>query len=176
MENVEKNIVSRFAENPHVEIKKKLSVQGLVVSLIAVLVFVLSSVVSDPQSSLKLFLVVVGVVLIIYGIIKLIIGNNVAICRESGAELKKHEIHFENSDVSRLKQMVENGDLKSIDSLPRVTGNKAGSKLTIYINDTRRIATVQVSEFVPFYYNPIISPIRYEGESVEILTALVAKG
>ena len=40
-------------ENPYIEMKKKISVNGIVALVIAILAFVGSSAVSDPQSSLK---------------------------------------------------------------------------------------------------------------------------
>lgn len=56
MENIEKETVSsKFMENPYIEMKKKISVNGIVALVIAILAFVVSSAVSDPQSSLKLF-------------------------------------------------------------------------------------------------------------------------
>ena len=59
MENIEKETASsKFMENPYIEMKKKISVNGIVALVIAILAFVGSSAVSDPQSSLKLFLIV----------------------------------------------------------------------------------------------------------------------
>lgn len=57
MENIEKNTVaSKFVENPYVEMKKKISMNGVFSVLIAILAFAGSSILTDPQSSLKLFL------------------------------------------------------------------------------------------------------------------------
>lgn len=56
MENIEKETASsKFMENPYIEMKKKISVNGIVTQVIAILAFVGSSAVSDTQSSLKLF-------------------------------------------------------------------------------------------------------------------------
>lgn len=61
MENIEKETASsKFMENPYIEMKKKISVNGIVVLVIAILAFVGSSAVSDTQSSLKLFFDCVG--------------------------------------------------------------------------------------------------------------------
>ena len=90
MENKEKETtVSKFAENPYVEIKKRVSMAGVWSVLVAVVAFVASGFMTDPQSSLKLFLIVVGVCFIIYGLIKLAVGNKVAVCRANGKVLKK---------------------------------------------------------------------------------------
>ena len=73
MENIEKETVSsKFMENPYIEMKKKISVNGIVALVIAILAFVGSSAVSDPQSSLKLFLIVLGAGLLVYGLIRLL--------------------------------------------------------------------------------------------------------
>lgn len=70
MENKEKEThVSKFAENPYVEIKKRVSMAGVWSVVVAVVAFGASAVLSDPQSSLKLFLIVVGVCFLIYGLI-----------------------------------------------------------------------------------------------------------
>ena len=173
MENKEKETtVSKFAENPYVEIKKKVSMAGVVSIVIAVAVFVASAVISDPQSSLKLFLIVVGACALIYGLIKVAVGNKVAVCRENGKVMKKHELLFERGEVSRLKQMVETGNFQSIGSLPRAVGHKAGAKLTLFIDDEQSFATAQVSEFIPFDYEPVMSPMSYNGESVKAIAAL----
>ena len=61
MENIEKETVSsKFMENPYIEMKKKISVNGIVALVIAILAFVGSSAVSDPQSSHKLIMIVKG--------------------------------------------------------------------------------------------------------------------
>lgn len=115
MENIEKDTtVSKFAENPYVEMKKKLSMAGVVSVVIAIAAFAGSSVMTDPQSSLKLFLIVLGACFLIYGLIKLAVGHKVAICRANGKVLKKHELLFESGEVLRLKQMVESGNFLSL--------------------------------------------------------------
>lgn len=173
MENKEKDTnVSKFAENPYVEMKKKVSMAGALAVVIALVAFVISSVVTDPQSSLKLFLVVLGAGFLIYGLIKLAVGNKVAICRANGKVLKKHELLFESGEVLRLKQMVETGNFQSIGSLPRAVGHKAGAKLTLFIDDEQSFATAQVSEFIPFDYEPVMQPVSYDGESVKAIAAL----
>lgn len=135
MENIEKETVSsKFMENPYIEMKKKISVNGIVALVIAILAFVVSSAVSDPQSSLKLFLIVLGAGLLIYGLIRVAVGNKIAVCRATGKVLKKYELLFESAEVSRLKQMVESGNFQSIDTLQRAVGHKAGAKLTLFID------------------------------------------
>ena len=173
MENKEKETtVSKFAENPYVEIKKRVSMAGVWSVLVAVVAFVASGFMTDPQSSLKLFLIVVGVCFLIYGLIKLAVGNKVAVCRANGKVLKKHELLFESSEVSRLKQMVESGNFQSIGTLPRAVGHKAGAKLTLFIDADQSFATAQVSEFIPFDYEPVMSPMSYNGDSVKAIAAL----
>lgn len=173
MENKEKETtVSKFAENPYVEIKKKISMAGVVSIFVAVVAFVASAVISDPQSSFKLFLIVLGVCVLIYGLIKVAVGNKVAVRRDNGRVLKKHELLFESGEVSRLKQMVESGNFQSIGTLPRAVGHKAGAKLTLFIDDEQSFATAQVSEFIPFDYEPVMSPMSYNGECVKAIAAL----
>ena len=165
MENIEKETVSsKFMENPYIEMKKKISVNGIVALVIAILAFVVSSAVSDPQSSLKLFLIRVAV------------GNKIAVCRATGKVLKKYELLFESAEVSRLKQMVESGNFQSIDTLQRAVGHKAGAKLTLFIDADHNFATAQVSEFIPFDYEPVMSPMSYEGEVVKTIATLVTSG
>lgn len=105
MENIEKETASsKFMENPYIEMKKKISVNGIVTLVIAILAFVGSSAVSDTQSSLKLFLIMLGAGLLIYGLIRVAVGNKIAVCRATGKVLKKYELLFESAEVSRLKQ------------------------------------------------------------------------
>ena len=117
MENIEKETASsKFMENPYIEMKKKISVNGIVTQVIAILAFVGSSAVSDTQSSLKLFLIVLGAGLLVYGLIRVAVGNKIAVCRATGKVLKKYELLFESAEVSRLKQMVESGNFQSNDT------------------------------------------------------------
>ena len=61
MENIEKETVSsKFMENPYIEMKKKISVNGIVALVIAILAFVGSSAVSDPQVLPQTFFDCVG--------------------------------------------------------------------------------------------------------------------
>ena len=95
MENIEKETVSsKFMENPYIEMKKKISVNGIVALVFAILAFVGSSAVSDLQSSLKLFLIVLGAGLLVYGLIRVAVGIKIAVCRATGKVLKKYsQIH-----------------------------------------------------------------------------------
>ncbi len=176
MENIEKDTtVSKFAENPYVEMKKKLSMNGVFSMLIAILAFAGSAIVADPQSSLKLFLVVLGVCFGVYGLIKVAMGNKIAVSKTNGKVLKKHELLFESGEVSRLKQIVESGNFQSVTSLHRAVGHKAGAKLTLFIDADHTFATAQVSEFIPFDYEPVMNPMCFEGEAVkEIASVMVA--
>lgn len=172
MENIEKNTVaSKFVENPYVEMKKKISMNGVFSVLIAILAFAGSSILTDPQSSLKLFLIVVGVCFIIYGLIKIAMGNKIAVCKTNGKVLKKHELLFESAEVSRLKQIVESGNFQSVSSLHRAVGHKAGAKLTLFIDADHTFATAQVSEFIPFDYEPVMNPVCFEGEEAKKIAA-----
>ena len=63
--------------------------------------------------------------------------------------------------------MVESGNFQSIDTLQRAVGHKAGAKLTLFIDADHNFATAQVSEFIPFDYEPVMSPMSYEGEVVK---------
>ena len=50
MENIEKETVSsKFMENPYIEMQKKISVNGIVALVIAILSYVGSSIVSDKK-------------------------------------------------------------------------------------------------------------------------------
>ena len=90
MENIEKETASsKFMENPYIEMKKKISVNGIVALVIAILAFVGSSAVSDTQSSLKLFLIMLGAGLLIYGLIRVAVGNRIAVCRATGTTFRK---------------------------------------------------------------------------------------
>ena len=163
-------VLSSNQHNKKMENKEKET--GVWSVLVAVVAFVASGFMTDPQSSLKLFLIVVGVCFIIYGLIKLAVGNKVAVCRANGKVLKKHELLFESSEVSRLKQMVESGNFQSIGTLSRAVGHKAGAKLTLFIDADQSFATAQVSEFIPFDYEPVMSPMSYNGDSVKAIAAL----
>ena len=74
--------------------------------------------------------------------------------------------------------MVESGNLQSIDTLQRAVGHKAGAtlKLTLFIDADHNFATAQVSEFIPFDYEPVMSPMSYEGEAVKTIATLVTSG
>lgn len=117
-----------------------------------------------------------GAGLLIYGLIRVAVGNKIAVCRATGKVLKKYELLFESAEVSRLKQMVESGNFQSIDTLQRAVGHKAGAKLTLFIDADHNFATAQVSEFIPFDYEPVMSPMSYEGEAVKTIATLVASG
>ena len=68
--------------------------------------------------------------------------------------------------------MVRTGNFQSVGSLPRAAGHKAGAKLTLFIDAEQSFATAQVSEFIPFDYKPVMSPMSYNGDSVKAIAAL----
>ena len=74
-----------------------------------------------------------GAGLLIYGLIRVAVGNKIAVCRATGKVLKKYELLFESAEVSRLKQMVESGNFTTINTIKRAVGHKAGKKFNLLI-------------------------------------------
>ena len=102
MEYIDKvTVSSKFMENPYIEMKKKISVNGIVALVIAILAIVDSSAVSDTKSSLKLILIMLGAGLLIYGLIRVAVGNRIALTRATGKVMKKNELLFESAEVTR---------------------------------------------------------------------------
>ena len=122
----QERVAQVFPANKDISVKKSLSVKGLVSVVIAVAAFALSSVVTDPQSSLKLALLVAGVAMIVYGVIKLALGKKTVIYKATGDVLSQTDILFDSQEVVRLKRMVEDRQFDNIATLKLITGNKAG--------------------------------------------------
>lgn len=171
----QERVAQVFPANEDIAVKKSLSVKGLVSVVIAVAAFALSSMVTDPQSSLKLALLVAGSALIVYGGIKLAIGKKTVIYKVTGDALAQTDVLFDSQEVLRLKRMVEDRQFDSISTLKMITGNKAGVKLSMSVTADRKFACVQVFEFIPFSYEPVMPQISLHGDDAAKLAEAVDK-
>ncbi|MCU6768300.1 hypothetical protein OCV73_04980 [Barnesiella propionica] len=171
----QERVAQVFPANKDISVKKSLSVKGLVSVIIAVAAFALSSVVTDPQSSLKLALLVAGVAMIVYGVIKLALGKKTVIYKATGDVLSQTDILFDSQEVVRLKRMVEDRQFDNIATLKLITGNKAGVKLSMGVTADRKFACIQVFEFIPFSYEPVMPQISLYGDEAAKLAEAVDK-
>lgn len=165
---------TNFKANTDITVKKGLSSAGIAAIIIAIVAFVIAAWVNDPQSSLKLFCYVAGSIAACYGIIKLCVGNKKTVCVATGKTLKKHDIIFKSSEISRLQKYMEEGEFEAIAKLERAEGNQAGARLRILLTDDHSFAVAQIFEFIPFNYEPVSAEVSYTGNQAEALAKVIS--
>lgn len=165
---------TNFKANTDITVKKGLSSAGIAAIIIAIVAFVIAAWVNDPQSSLKLFCYVAGSIAACYGIIKLCVGNKKTVCVATGKTLKKHDIIFKSSEISRLQKYMEEGEFEAIAKLERAEGNQAGARLRILLTDDYSFAVAQIFEFIPFNYEPVSAEVSYTGNQAEALAKIIS--
>ena len=121
--------------------------------------------IEDPNSMLSTFLLTMAVILLIAGIIKLLMGRNSYLFRPTGSRVKKLTLYFDVKECGALQNCME---MKKFDDLTKMKRQvNTGVKVDAMIAGDKRFAAVQISEFVPYTYEPISPVMCFYGDDAD---------
>lgn len=113
---------------------------------------------SDVLSSL---LIIVGLILIVWGIVAFFMKGDRYIVKSSGKVLKKHKVYIAPNYSSKLYQVIEDGKLEELKDIPRT--NQSNLSVEVLCEDDGEYALLQVMEFVPYNDIPMTPVKEYRG-------------
>lgn len=142
--------------------KSSISVAAIGMLTIAVLAVAWALNIEDPNSMLSTFLYTLAVILLIVSVIKFLNGRSGYLFIPTGSRVKKMTLYFDNKESQRLLDCMQN---KKFDDLLRMKRQvNTGVKVDAMIAGDSKFAAVQVSEYIPYTYEPVSPVICYYGE------------
>ena len=140
---------------------------------IAAAIFYGNTLIQGENTSLKMALMVAGSILVIIGLIKIMAGKKMIIYKANGCPMKRHDLYFDNHEMHKLQQSLENKQFDILPKLKPAEGNKAGIKLDLFISDDNKYASAQVLQFIPFDYEPVTAPMNFYDEDAKALSQAI---
>lgn len=159
--------------NDNIILKKSLSIAGILYLAIAAAIFYGNTLIQGENTSLKMALMVAGSILVIIGLVKIMAGKKMIIYKANGCPMKRHDLYFDNHEMHKLQQSLENKQFDILPKLKPAEGNKAGIKLDLFISDDNKYASAQVLQFIPFDYEPVTAPMNFYDEDAKALSQAI---
>ena len=90
-----------------------------------------------------------------------------------GSRITFYETCFEQKDLQKMKQFLENGNLAALNGISR---QQLGShRMQCYIHARNAIAWVQLGEFVPYRFQEITGMVTLEQEAAQALAEFLKR-
>lgn len=159
--------------NDNIIYKKSLSISGILYLAIAAAIFYGNTLIEGENTSLKMALMIAGSILVIVGIVKVMAGKKMIIYKANGCPMKRRDLYFDNHEIHKLQQSLENKQFDVLPKLKPAEGNKAGIKLDLFISEDKKYASAQVLQFIPFDYEPVAAPISFYDEDARALSQAI---
>lgn len=161
----------------HPSITKRTSVSKVILSLLLMLVglaaLISSNQVGKDASTLSVFLMFSGVLLIILGVSYLVWRSKETIYTPTGSVMKKKSFFFDLKHLDDLKNCIlfRTFPLK-INAHSEPNGN---IRLDVVFSADKKFAAVQLFQFVPYAYNPVSLVHYYADDDVTALASFLAQ-
>lgn len=161
----------------HPNIAKRTSVSGIIFSSVMILVglgaLILSNRSGEHATPLTIAMLLVGTVLVIFGVLRLVWKNKEAVYLPTGSVTKEKSFFFDLKYLDTLKNCVTTGHFSlTEDAHCESSGN---IRMDVIFSEDRRFAAVQLFQFVPYAYNPITSVVYYTNNEVDTLSSFLKK-
>lgn len=136
-----------------ITINKKVSALSFVIFVAAVLVLAMSFCINS-ESSLKMPLIFLAILLFAYGGGKFLSARKTYVHLLSDEELKKQVLYFDSKEKNNVMEMLRNGEIEKI-----INKGSANCDLPImvelYATDSRNIAIYRVFAYIPYTFEPL---------------------
>ena len=151
---------------------KKTPLFGIVLFLVGLLITGVSSMGVIAVDGLQIFVFSVGLVLLVYGIVKMFVRGDSFVDSVSNLQLEKEELYFDISEFEKLKSFYNDKKFSKISDL-KISPQGGGVLLTIYGTKNGTLYYSQLSKYVPYQYVPVTKTIEHESnENIEILNLI----
>ena len=161
----------------HPDIAKRTSISGIVFSCIMLLIGILSFVSTfeweDKSSTVSMILMVLGTGLFLIGIFRMFWKSKEVVYVPTGSVAKERSAFFDLKHMDKLKELVNSGNF-SIDS--EIKSETSGNlRMDIILSEDNKFAAVQLSQFVPYTYQPITTVHYFTNGEAATVAAFLAK-
>lgn len=132
---------------------------GIIITAIGAAMFFVNSFIEPFASNLEMHqwmmmgaicVLVVGATMVAYWLF----GDSThPYYKPSSEKMQRTELSFDKVDLNRIVALVEAGDFKALESIPR--SNSSSVLVIIYATDSDSVAVAQVQEYIPHEYHPV---------------------
>lgn len=146
---------------------------SLAMALAGVLLFATVFEMHDRSATFSMILMVLGSILIIYGVYRLFWKSKENIYLPTGSLTREQSYFFDLKYLNTLTDMVNQDTLGSDAS---VKSDASGNvRLDVVLSVDNRFAAVQLFRFVPYSYAPVTSVHYYTGADAALVSAFLAR-
>lgn len=158
-----KNIDATIFASSHPNIEKRVSVSGIIFSGLILLTGIVMLYFTwrmngDSSSALNMLLMIAGAGLSVFGLVRFMRNSKEVVYAPTGSLAKEQCLFFDLKHLDDLKQCVGTGKFPGDASIK--TEDNGNIRMDVIISQDRKFAAVQLSQFVPYTYNPVTT-IQY---------------
>ena len=158
--------VFETTEKGSIQAKQNSVMKGIILLVIGFLIMFINSKLTITQgvSIIEPFLIMVGIIFIIWGALITFIRKTYYIHGDTGHKLHFSEAFFDNKDHDKLVRIVESENLQDITTVKRSTQD--GVKLRVATTHNKDVCYIQVLTFIPYEYALTTKAIKLSGANI----------
>lgn len=161
----------------HPDVAKRLSIPAvfysLALSLLGIFLFTLVFELHDKSASISMVMMVVGSLMILYGVYCLFWRSKETVYLPTGSVTKSRSVFFDLENLSALTSMIEKNELNGESTIR--SDSSGNVRMDVLLSRDNRFAAVQLFQFVPYSYAPITSVHYYIGAEAAAVSAFLAR-
>lgn len=158
--------VFETTEKEIINSKQNSVLKGIILLVIGFLIMFINSklTITKGVSIIEPFLIMVGIVFIIWGALITFIRKTYYVDGETGHKYHFSEVFFDNKDHDKLVRIVESENLQDIVNVKRSTQD--GVKLRVASTHDKSVCYVQVLTYIPYEYALTTKAIKLSGANI----------
>lgn len=155
-------------------VKRKSSkavITGVSLIVIGILLYIVSTTISDTTSSLYMFCAAGGFAAMIVGLLKLFVGGKETIYQPTKSPVKGYTIYFEALSGDELVELIEKAKFDEIRTARRKESGPV--RLDVRRSKDDRFVSLQVMQYIPYAYENISGTYYFHEELAPHVAASV---
>ena len=160
----------------HVQLDKHFCVKQLLVSsLIAlggIVAIVLMMVMDNPDSTLSMAQLTIGVILLIYALYRFFTKSHETVYKPTGSVVRTGSLYMDTVELQNLQQMIKKNDFP-VSS--RISFKEGGNgRLDYMASKDGRFVAIQLFQFVPYTYEPVSDKLYYTDDGAVAIARCIS--
>lgn len=145
----------------------KAVIAGLILILLGIALYILSTTIHDTTSSLYMVCAVGGFAAVIVGALKLFVGGKETIYLPTKSPVKSYTLYFEALSGDELVRLIEQGKFDEIRAAKRKESGPV--RLDVRRSKDDRFVALQVMQYVPYAYENVSGTYCFqEGQATAV--------
>ena len=160
----------------HVQLDKHFCVKQLLVSsLIAlggIVAIVLMMVMDNPDSTLSMALLTIGVILLLFALYRFFTKSHETVYKPTGSVVRTGSLYMDIGELQNLQQMIKKNDFP-VSS--RISFKEGGNgRLDYMASKDGRFVAIQLFQFVPYTYESVSDKLYYTDDGAVAIARCIS--